>query len=377
MVSLLLLGGNLKTLEASAIRAWLANSEPFDRFPHLLTVTVAIITTALADRSLSSYAVGIRAFLFFIMSHMICTPFPPSTSILLAFVSFEAYHFRRSHKSLKQYLSGIKHLCSAIGASTDGFNSRQLELQLRGLHRLQPGATRKPRVPITIWVLQAIHGLLSFTNYNHVLIWAALTCAVCGLLRAGEITYKDVFSVILRRTDVTWFPNHVVLHIRESKTDIFRLGVRIFLFRIPTSFCPFTALHTLWHRAPDTSPLAPAFQTAQGTPLLYSTLLAACKNLLLRLNFDPTVCGTQSCRIGGATTLALLGFPATTIQTLGRWRSNCYRRYLRLRATDFQHIYNLFTTHSSRHTGPFGRLSLDQVASISLKDISSICSHLP
>lgn len=211
----------------------------------------------------------------------------------------------------------------------------------------------------------------------HDLLWAALTTAVYGLLRAGEICFKTTHSAILRRSDISWYSDSFIIHLQDSKTDYFRRGVNIQIFFNGSTTCPFTAFRSMWLNAPRRSPDAPAFQEANGTPLRYTTMLQGCRNFLIRLGFHPDEIGTQSCRIGGATTLALLGFPSSTIRDLGRWSSHCYKRYLRLDPTTLRNInLHLASFPSTTPTGliaPFGRLSLLQARHLSLDNLDLYC----
>ena len=53
------------------------------------------------------------------------------------------------------------------------------------------------------------------------------------------------------------------------------------------------------------------------------------KTLITRLGKDQTVFNGHSFRIGAATAAAAARVEDHLIQTLGRWSSNCYSRYIR------------------------------------------------
>ena len=57
---------------------------------------------------------------------------------------------------------------------------------------------------------------------------------------------------------------------------------------------------------------------------------AKLKSVIKSLGYSSLGYSTHSFRIGAATTLAILGFPASHIKTLGRWKSLAYQLYTRL-----------------------------------------------
>ena len=153
---------------------------------------------------------------------------------------------------------------------------------------------------------------------------------VFGLFRAGELLYKPGVPVLQRR-QVTWLSDCVIIHLLHSKTDYFNEGVDVKLFKADSRICPYSWLLAAWNTAPDKSPGAPLFQHASGSPIAYSFMLNWVKQRLAsHLGFDPSAIGLHSFRIGGATTLAILGFPAHIIKLFGRWKSIAYLDYIRI-----------------------------------------------
>ena len=51
--------------------------------------------------------------------------------------------------------------------------------------------------------------------------------------------------------------------------------------------------------------------------------------LAVALGLDPDTFKLHGLRIGGATSLAILGMPPHIIKTIGRWKSICYQIYTR------------------------------------------------
>ena len=104
------------------------------------------------------------------------------------------------------------------------------------------GGPPKKKLPITFSILANVLNYIS-SNYNHKLIWAAMTLAYFACLRAAEFCVRNKFdpAVNLTMDDIKLNSNHLVLHLKSSKTDKFRQGVNIYVGCSGTrvcSFCP-------------------------------------------------------------------------------------------------------------------------------------------
>ena len=168
------------------------------------------------------------------------------------------------------------------------------------------------------------------------MLWAACCLGFFGFLRSGELTapengkfdpgqhlsYADI------AIDDDSSPRRLSVTIKQSKTDPFRRGVTIFLGRTDTQLCPVAALLAyLAIRGPGEGPL---FYFKDGRALTRSRLVAELRKTLAECNLRPQDYAGHSFRIGAATTAAACGVPAETIMTLGRWKSQAYRLYIRL-----------------------------------------------
>jgi site-specific recombinase XerD len=183
---------------------------------------------------------------------------------------------------------------------------------------------------------------------------ACAACGVYGLFRAGEMTFKGKRYPILQRSDVTWRTNSVEIRLRNSKTDYLRRGVTIHLTANGSPSCPFSLLQMAWKRAPNQRPDAALFQTKSGSPLHYKALLKAIKRAISALGITGNY-GGHSLRAGGATTLALMGYPDSLIKILGRWKSLSYQRYIKLDLNTFRDV-SLDMAKQGRRAQPFGGL---------------------
>ena len=238
---------------------------------------------------------------------------------------------RMSYKGIKSYLSAISHHCIMADVPVSIPHMHKLRLLIRGIRRYQGNSFGRPlRDPITVNHLQRIYGFLhgsSLPNHNKALFWAASTLAFFGLLRVSEYTCPLVSSfnedVTLMVSDLTFTIDAIVVHIKASKTDPFRIGCKITIGATNNSFCPRTAmLAFIAHRGFNYGPL---FMFKDSSYLTRARLAAFLKTI-----FTSEIINTHSFRIGGATALSMAGFSDAQIQIIGRWRSSSFTRYLRI-----------------------------------------------
>jgi hypothetical protein len=267
-----------------------------------------LMSAALAASTISTYASHEKAYLLFCSGHGI-PAVPLSEHGLLGFV---CHYFMQglAFSYLSTGLSAVRNLARLVGASLDPLSSERLALVKRSYKRnCKHRPKRQERVPITIWVLQAClaEGILMADEH----VFFAICCVgVFGLFRGGELTYKSLKTGMLLRSDVTGYPDVVVIRLRESKTDIDRAGVDVKIYKTSSPVDAYSWFWAAWCGAAQQSPDAPAFQMSDGSPVTYKFMLRWVKALMGKLGVDAGAVGLHSFRIGGATSYALLGVPA-------------------------------------------------------------------
>ena len=170
-------------------------------------------------------------------------------------------------------------------------------------------------------------------------LWAALTMAHFGLLWTGEFTVdqecfnptchlciQDMSHNITTQSTL----QYITVHLKSSKTDPFGQGVNMIIGSSHTQVCGACAACDLIqaHWANQASPTAPFFQL-YGQPLSRTIMVGHIKGLLTRLGLHPSLYSGHSLCIGGATTAAVAGLRDWEIKSLGCWKSNTYRTYIR------------------------------------------------
>ena len=126
-------------------------------------------------------------------------------------------------------------------------------------------------------------------------------------------------------------PSAVRLVLKRSKTDPFRQGMEIFMGRSGTEVCPVQALLQYIGIRPATP--GPLFMLSTGLPLTRAYLVTNLQAALRQIGMDVMMYTGHSFRIGAATTAAQRGLEDSLIQTLGRWRSDAYKLYIKLPRT--------------------------------------------
>ena len=233
-----------------------------------------------------------------------------------------------------------------------------LDYTVKGIKRVQAerGVKPRPRLPITPLILKTLKAAwVPGTQVSSsmpgkdpppssgrdergdgIMLWAAACTGFFGFLRAAEFTTPSLASfdkgAHLAVGDVALDshekPSVVRLNIKASKTDPFRKGVQIFLGKTGTEICPVSALvEYLVMRGPGAGPL---FRFLDGSPLSRSALVERVRAALTAAGIDPTPFSGHSFRIGAATSAAANGVEDSMIQTLGRWKSDAYLRYVRI-----------------------------------------------
>ena len=132
-------------------------------------------------------------------------------------------------------------------------------------------------------------------------------------------------------------PTSMTVHLKYSKTDPFGHGHMLTLFVTGHKTCPVMAMHT-YFKVRGFCPEAPLFVLADNCPLTCIAIVTIIRVVLGKLRPDSTLYAGHSFGIGAATTAAAAGLPGWLIQTLGRWSSACYLRYIRIPLTSLSKV---------------------------------------
>lgn len=212
----------------------------------------------------------------------------------------------------------------------------QLSQLLKGVQRKKPGR-KDSRLPVTPLVLEKIFQVLNRepASYDNRLLWAACCLGFFGFLRSGEFTStSDTFdptwnlAIADVAIDSASDPTMVQIRIKGSKTDQLRKGTTIVVGRTKSPICPVKAL--LAYIAARGCQPGPLFRHKNGSPLTRQQFVERLRSTLGKAGVEYSRFSGHSFRIGAATTAAARGIADSTIQTLGRWQSDSFKRYIRM-----------------------------------------------
>ena len=287
------------------------------------------LASSLSDNTRRTYSTGVRQY------HRFCAevgaePFPLRQRLLELFSVSLAR--RVGHQTIKVYLSGVQLDGILRGGTALMRDMHGLKYLIRGIKRAQGSAhCRLPRVPVSTDTLRAVLAGIKrvYSGWDALMLEAAVLLAFFGMLRASEYTAPGMRRWAPGQTlcpgdvVVNWQTSVIVVGLKVSKTDPFRCGATVRVGATGTDVCPFTAISRyLTIRGPNGGPL---FAFEDGTFLTRSHVAETLHRFAPFQDIN-----THSLRQGGATALAHMGVPPYVIQSLGRWSSDAYRRYIGL-----------------------------------------------
>ena len=287
--------------------------------------------TALSPATKQAYTTGSKRYKLFCKQYGI-TPFPATELTLCYFVAHLSHQCQ--YPTVRLYLAATRAEHLNRGFEDPLKDSAQLKLLLQGLQKQAKPRTRLPISPNLLQQLtQTILDNPLLNQLDRYLYAAVITMAYFGCLRAGEITYPSSHYFDYNRhvtlEDITIQHKSIQLRIKYSKTDQVGAGSTIIIGRSKQDICPVKILKKFLHLRRHAHRSDAAFRFKNGTLLTRRKLQAILHRTLHSLNLPAELFGTHSLRIGSATAAAEAGVPIKVIKAMGRWSSDCYRRYIR------------------------------------------------
>ena len=280
--------------------------------------------SALSDSSRKAYQNGVDKFNQFCISTLhVSTCFPAQVSSV---VSFIAYLFKSGYASasITTTLSAISYIHKVHGLAdpTSAFVVKKL---LQGASKLRPSVDH--RAPITKEILHSlVRSASSITDcfYNSVLISSMYLLAFHAFLRIGEIAVTSVrnFRKVLQVHQVTVNQNECVIVFHSYKHY---QGPPASLVISASPVRHIQSYLSLRGVAPG-----PLFIFPDGSAVGRSFFNTHLRKSLMWSGLSTGIYKGHSFRIGAATTAAMMGISEEEIQRMGRWRSQAFKKYIRI-----------------------------------------------
>ena len=283
---------------------------------------------AFADSTKNNLLIQWETFIMFCL-YFKMKIFPTSANTLCLFAQFLSRTFK-SVGAIRNYISGTRLLNILQRHPCPSFSDIDLRLSLKGLNRLKSRAVHQA-FPMTPYILSQIYNRLDFSRVVDTVMWALCTLAFFTLSRKSNLvaTSSHSFDRQLRRADIKLCTFGILVHFNWSKTIQFReRRLSIPVVSIPGSvLCPVRAYFNMIKRikVPQSSP---AFVWPNNKGVTYKQFHTFLRSYLTKLGYDCTKYSSHSFRRGGATWAFQNGVPVESIQNLGDWHSDSYKRYL-------------------------------------------------
>jgi hypothetical protein len=272
--------------------------------------------------------------------------------IVRGFVNWALTIKKLSPDTVKVYLSDLK-LAHKIRSVVPNFeNDFFIKAMLKGAKNisLYANITKKSKFVMSLPLLKIIGheiALSNWTNDSKLVFWSACCVAFFGSFRLGEILPKSDNNLEnltwsrIRFTDM----GSVVLNIRFPKVIRNISGDFVDLFEIKNStFCPYSALKSLAKiRQLEINQDCPVFQFANGrilSPKLFTSTMVS----LLERHIGNSAKNFSGHSFRAAIPSALASSPTLAsdndIMLWGRWSSESYKAYVRLKHNARKEIFN-------------------------------------
>lgn len=254
---------------------------------------------------------------------------PANTNHIASFVSY-LFLKQFSTSTILSHLSAIAffHQCKGFPDPTSHYIIRRMIL---GCKKSRPSSDA--RLPILLPTLHKLvdscHTNLQHSYFKKCLFSSIYLTAFHGFFRIGELlpnTLKQSHHVV-NFHDISISRSAAAITLRHYKTQTSSNPVTIFIKRTP-SYCPVSALESFIKLRGSMA--GPLFLDSLGNPILMSAFRRQFSDSLRFCKLSPVHYKPHSFRIGACTQATMLGVPDDKIKQMGRWRSNAYRRYIRL-----------------------------------------------
>ena len=210
-----------------------------------------------------------------------------------------------------------------------------VQMAIRG-HARTRGSDADKRLPITPEILEHIFRRLPTVTksvFDSQMFRSACSLAFSAFLRVSEFTCSSAachHKKCLMFSSIEVTDSKLSVLLSRSKSNQFGPGQRLLISRSSSGICPVREFKKYSRLRRMSMPVSrPAYVLSDGSYLTPSTFNRVVKSCLQGMP-EAHRYSSHSFRIGAASTARVQGVPLDAIQDAGRWKSDAFRRYLRL-----------------------------------------------
>lgn len=301
---------------------------------HLKHQAKQLVRSGVRPTTAGTYSSAQKRFLRFCEDYGL-TPLPSSEDTLLWYVAFLQREGLRPG-SVRVYLAAVRSLHIEEGYDNPLEGRLRLKRALRALDITSDGPRKK--MPITVDILQAWFPIIP-TSYDGSVLWAAMTLAFFGCLRASELClrtshFSTAINLCIKDVTLSDTPiKSMKVLIKRSKTDLKNEGVSVIIGCSGETVCAVCSMESMLQTRRmcllSMDEESPLFLFSNGEILQKSRFVSDTRHFLNLIGLDSTQFSGHSYRAGSATSAALAGLADWEIKVLGRWSSQAYQEYIR------------------------------------------------
>jgi len=311
-----------------------------------------LIAASYANSTWRKFDAAVKSYEKFLCDKSICISWPFSHDNLIEYVCWGSDKGYKA-STIDSYLALLKNIHKMKGVEFDQFDSYVLKSLIRGKENLEvyTAEVKATRKVMTLHLLRILGHAISKCNWGEnskLVVWGAMTTAFFGSFRCGELLAQNENSFspddCLLWKDVKFYDDdHILIHVKNPKTKT-RGGEFVDIFGFEgKGVCPVKAMKKLRDSLKTVDPNSPVFCFESGICLTRRKLNEILVNLL-----TPYI-GSEAKNITGHSFRAgipavLAKFPdicsAYDIMGWGRWKSEAYLLYTRLKIDQKRCTYN-------------------------------------
>lgn len=288
-----------------------------------------ILQASLAEKTRVAYTRFWNRFKDFVVSSTGLFLFPSSSNHVSLFVA-QLFKSGLAPSTISSHLSAISYFHQIAGHEDpcNQFIIRRMLLGCRKLKLVQD--TRLPLLSHHIsGLIHAVDNLYVSNRYQKLLTRAIILIAYHGFFRLGELlpARLDRSQEVVQFQHVQMSVSSVQIQLSHHKTQRSGKPITIIISSEP-KLCPVQALKRYLACRGDNE--GPLFISSTIVPITLAKFRGIFNNLLDFNNMSRSQYKLHSFRIGACTQAILSGVPEHTIMQLGRWKSQAYKRYIRV-----------------------------------------------